>query len=94
MKEEKSEYTRRSLVLYAFIFSITEGATLFPHFSLGVLPRLAWGQRSCSASLVFAVVGLSQCIEEVGVVMSGSVGIEGHAVAETPTEATRALRVL
>ena len=56
---------------------------LFPHFShrvLEVLPRLVWGQRSCIASLIFAVVGLSESIQEVGVIilgLSGSVGING-----------------
>ena len=64
---------------------------------------LAWSQRSCRASFLFAAVGTSQSIEEVGVDQPwpewecvrfqdhAVAGIQGHAVAEAPTSVACAL---
>ena len=56
-------------LLSLYLFSSSKTA-LFPHFShriLGGLLRLVWSQSSRSACLVFAAVGVSQTIQEVGV---------------------------
>ena len=83
-------------LLSLYLFSPSKIA-LFPQFSykvLGVLPRLVWSQRSCGASL------LSQLWEDlrsfrkwecISLRLSGSVGIQAHAVAEAPTGVARAL---
>ena len=68
---------------------------LFPHFSykvLGVLPRLVWSQRSCSASLfsqLWEYLRASRKWESINLGLSGSVGIKGHAVAEAVAEASK-----
>ena len=63
-------------------------AALFPHFSykvLGVLPRRVWSQRSCSALLfsqLWEDLRAFRKWESISLRLSGSVGIQNHAVAE------------
>ncbi len=94
------EYVGDSLFgnhLFLYLYFALKTA-LFPHFShrvFGVLPRLVWGQRSCSASFIMLLDHLRAFgkWESISLSLSGSVGIQdhavagiqGHAVAETPT---------
>ena len=79
-----------------YLFSPSKIA-LFPHFSykvLGALPRLVWSQRSCRALLfsqLWEDLRAFRKWESISLRLSGSVGIEGHAVAEAPTGVARAL---
>ena len=83
-------------LLSLYLFSPSKIA-LFPHFSykvLGVLPRLVWSQRSCRASLLSQLwedLRSFRKWESISLCLSGSVGIQGHAVAEAPTGVARAL---
>lgn len=52
-----SKLSARKPLFFVFISSIKD--SILSPFFLGVLPKLVWGQRSCSASLVFAVVRVS-----------------------------------
>ena len=66
----------------------------FPHRVLGVLLRLVWGQRYCRTSLFLQVwedLRAFRKWESISLRLSGSVGIQGHAVAEAPTGVARAL---
>ena len=66
----------------------------FPHRVLGVLLRLVWGQRYCRTSLFLQVwedLRAFRKWESISLCLSGSVGIQGHAVAEAPTGVARAL---
>ena len=81
-------------LLSLYLYSPLKTA-LFPHFSykvLGVLPRLVWSQRSCSASLfsqLWEYLRASRKWESISLGLSGSVGIKGHAVAEAVAEAPK-----
>lgn len=89
---------RKSLV---FVFISPLKAALFLHFSnwvLGGLPRLGWSQKSCSVSLFLQLLEYlrtSRKWKSISLGLSGSVKIEGHAMAKVLAEApTGMARVL